>query len=322
MIVEKGNIMNQCASSETMDCLSWQAKEFQKTSQESGKEIYSLIDIHIGDKEYPLMVMPNSVFFFIGEYWQKSYELWLMSGFFNTPIDFLLGASRFLSCDFDNAQKDAFISCRPGLFGDELNQEEAELFLQAFEYLNEVYEDLIGLNVFDDQGDGDILSCKYSIEEESWDFEIEAFKPDDTAYPFIEVDEPLYRKQLLQAKRTDIEMGIDANFFGVEIYEEAFDQPINPLIFMCFDLKRDGILGAEVMSPDDDWQEGILLTFLRVIMEHGIPKRVYLRNVIVFNTIKLTCELLGIEIINDDLEEADDLLDFLIDQYVSDEWIE
>lgn len=128
-------------------------------------------------------------------------------------------------------------------------------------------------------------------------------------YDSVAITDQDFLEHLKTCSSCDIELAMDLDYLFEGAFVEDIERPVNPLLFIAYDLSTDELITCDLVEIDITEVDAVMMTFFGIIDEFGKPNKVYARNPLILTALQNVCEELGIEIVEDPLEEIDDLIE-------------
>lgn len=158
------------------------------------------------------------------------------------------------------------------------DEEEVKLLIDAYENLIMVIRAVRDKKIDLDLEQGECIYRVYDKETGKWNMFVDAQPDMEKQFPAVQLNEEDLKKQLQEKPQTDAELIMDFSYAGFPAQDEAYDQPVHPLMFIAVDSTRKEVLEAYFLSPDDGEIEAALNFFIAYVERHGRMKRIKARN--------------------------------------------
>ena len=185
------------------------------------------------------------------------------------------------------------------------DEEEVKLLIDAYENLIMVIRAVRDKKIDLDLEQRECIYRVYDKETGKWNMFVDAQPDMEKQFPAVQLNEEDLKKQLQEKPQTDAELIMDFSYAGFPAQDEAYDQPVHPLMFIAVDSTRKEVLEAYFLSPDDGEIEAALNFFIAYVERHGRMKRIKARNPWIFGALADTCALCQVELVHDPIQEAD-----------------
>lgn len=189
-----------------------------------------------------------------------------------------------------------FMSCKPGYFPYNMDQEEV---LRMSEYLQDLE---LALRYYDETDmqvnfeSGNMFLFSFGKDKKTWNFGEEPLP--FTAFQFgnlMITDEELL-SDLAKAPKCNAVLEADVSVLGASVTDKKYDRPANPALSLLGDANTGTIIKFEMLEPEDDAIVMLAEILIGFIFQFGAPKEVRVSNVIVEAGLEQICEVCGIKL--------------------------
>ncbi|MEG0591795.1 MAG: hypothetical protein RR512_00695 [Coprobacillus sp.] len=198
-----------------------------------------------------------------------------------------------------------FISYKKQYAPYSFNDDEAKRFVIILERLLDVL-----ISYIDDKIDVDFdkeeMFFAHTVDNK-WVYEAMGLPDQEDKFTSVELsDESLYGELQNQKKSFD-ELYIDLHYMYSSFDNDKYKRPVNALMFLVYDARKQMIVNGQLLNPDDDEISVVLNYLVNYIFDRGIPSKIYVRNPTVFVSIDDIASCCGIKLDMDDFEVIGDI---------------
>lgn len=189
-----------------------------------------------------------------------------------------------------------FLSFEPGYYPYNLNQDEVLRFTQHLENLELAFSYYIDLGVEVDFEHGEMFSFVFSEDRKKWHFGAEPMPFTSYKFGILNIEEDELTDALRQVPIGDMVLELDLIPLGAGVTDKKYEKPANPMMIVIMERQSGMVLACEMSTPEDDPLVVLAEKLLDLIFQYGVPKIVYVRNVIVEAVIEQICDLSGTQL--------------------------
>lgn len=161
---------------------------------------------------------------------------------------------------------------------------------------------------------GEFLCRTYNEETDLWNI-FQALLPKvEKQFPAVVLEDEILRQKLKKRPQIDVEILLDFSYMNASVVDEAYDRPINPLLFIALDDTNNLLITVELLEPKDSEIDMVLSFFVGFTEQHGRVRKIKTRNPWITGALEDICEFCEIPLEYDSLEKMDDIIEDLRNQ--------
>lgn len=201
-----------------------------------------------------------------------------------------------------------FLSFCPRYAPDTPKEEEVRkltaLYLQLTEAVKALREKRVAVNF----EKGEFLFRYFDGEQLMWYSAPAKLPYVEMQYPVMKIEDLSLEEKIKEKEKNGAELLLDFVYLGGALHREGEHRPLNPLLFIGYDVSKDMVLAVNPIEPDEKESEMAAAFFMDYIRQFGRPAKVSSRNPWILSALKEICIQCEIEIEARALPEIEQIL--------------
>lgn len=188
-----------------------------------------------------------------------------------------------------------------------LDEREVKLLIEVYKALLIAVKSVLKGRVKVNYEYGEFLWGRYNEEMKVWEFYTDEL-PSIPEYPMVQLEDEILRKRIQKRPKVPAELAFEFSYMNSAVTDKIYDRPMNPLLFLVFDVKKEMIVTIHMVEVDKSEIDVVLNFFIQFIEQYGCMRSIRARNPWVFSALEDICDYCDISLIRDNLLQVDEIL--------------